>query len=170
MFYFQTIAYVAPAHGNIVLRIGIPIAMAAGWVFLGRRPAPLAIAGAIVIVLVTAFVVELAPSEVRWPMAIAGTLAGTFMVVRGFASEFHPMNRAAMTARDKLRFTGVVVLVTSAMSLALAASPRPAAARRVPETPMLPTAAQMLHVPTIFSDVSSAARFSRSCSTSISPR
>ena len=24
VFYFQTIAYVAPAHGNLVLRIGIP--------------------------------------------------------------------------------------------------------------------------------------------------
>ncbi|MET0202888.1 MAG: hypothetical protein ABW276_01135 [Casimicrobiaceae bacterium] len=150
VFYFQTIAYVAPAHGNIVLRIGIPLSMAAGWVFLRRRPLPLAIGGGVVIVLVIAFVVAVTPSDVRWPMAIAGTLAGTFMVLRGFASEFHPMNRTASTVREKLRFTGVVVLVASALSLALAAAAAVAVANGVlPETRMLPTTAQMLHAPTI---------------------
>jgi hypothetical protein len=83
-------------------------------------------------------------------MAITGTLAAVFMVVRGFASELHPMNRAARSVRDKLRFTGVVVLVASLMSLALAATASIALANGVlPATRMLPTGAQMLHWPTI---------------------
>ena len=150
VFYFQTIAYVAPAHGNLVLRIGIPIAMAAGWMFLGRRPVPLAIAGAVLVVAVTAFVIAVTPPDVRWPMAVAGTLAGVFMVVRGFASEFHPMNRAASTVREKLRFTGLVVLVASLVSLALIALATSAVTvGAFPGTRVLPTLAQMLHVPTV---------------------
>jgi hypothetical protein len=145
VFYFQTIAYVSPAHGNVVLRSAVPISMAAGGIFLHRRFAPLAILGGVMTVLVVAFVVGITPAGVRWPMAIAGTLAAIFMVLRGFASEFHPVNRAARTVRDKVRFTGVVLLIASLASLALVA----VAAWSVPETPMLPTRTQMLHVPTI---------------------
>jgi hypothetical protein len=145
VFYFQTIAYVSPAHGNVVLRSAVPISMAAGGIFLHRRFAPLAILGGVMTVLVVAFVVGITPAGVRWPMAIAGTLAAIFMVLRGFASELHPVNRAARTVRDKVRFTGVVLLIASLASLALVA----VAAWSVPETPMLPTRTQMLHVPTI---------------------
>ena len=150
VFYFQTIVYVAPAHGNLVLRIGIPIAMIAGWTLLGRRPLPLAIAGGVLVVAVIAYVVAVTRADVRWPMAAAGTLAGAFMVARGLAGEFHPMNRAARTVREKLRFTGVVVLVASLLSLALVAVATTAVAvHALPETGMLPTAAQMLHAPTL---------------------
>jgi hypothetical protein len=145
IFYFQTIAYVAPAHGNVILRIAVPVSMAAGWAFLDRRPLPLAMAGGVATVLVVAFVVAVTPAGVRWPMAVAGTLAGTFMVVRGFASEFHPVNRAARTVREKLRFTGFVVLIASLLSVALVAL----AAAAIPETSMLPTTAQMRHIPTM---------------------
>jgi len=150
VFYFQTIAYVAPAHGNLVLRIGIPIAMAAGWAFLGRRPVPLAIGGAVLVAVAAAFVVAVTPPDVRWPMAMAGTLAAVFMVVRGFASEFHPVNRAARTVRDKLRFTGVVVLMTSVLGLLIVACAAAAQGEGVlAATRMLPLSAQMLHAPTI---------------------
>jgi hypothetical protein len=145
VFYFQAIAYVAPAHGSVVLRIAVPIAMAAGWALLNRRPLPLAMVGGVVTVLVVAFVVAVTPRDVRWQMASAGTLAGTFMVVRGFASELHPANRAARTVVEKIRFTGVVVLIASLLSVALVAL----ATLTIPATPKLPTAAQMLHVPTI---------------------
>jgi hypothetical protein len=124
--------------------------MAAGWIFLGRKPLPLAMVGGVLTVLVTAFVVAVTPADVRWGMAVAGTIAAGFMVLRGFASEFHPVNRAAHTVRDKLRFTGVVILVASVMSLAVTAAATVAVAHGVlPATRMLPTAAQMLHAPTI---------------------
>ena len=150
IFYFQTIAYVAPAHGNVMLRIGIPIAMIAGWALFGRRPLRLAAAGGVVIVVGVAFIVAVTPADVRWPMAITGTLAGGFVVVRGFSGEFHPMNRAARTVREKLRFTGIVVLVTALMSLVAAALAALAVASgAMPATRLLPTLHEMAHVPTV---------------------
>jgi hypothetical protein len=149
IFYYQTLAYVPPAHGNVILRVGIPIAMAAGWMLLRRRTPPLAIAGAVAILLATSYVVSATSPDVRWPMAAAGTLAAVFMVVRGFAAEFHPWNRAAKTVRDKLRITGLIILVTSVLSLAVAAIAATAVAAHVlPSTRFVPTATQMLHAPT----------------------
>jgi hypothetical protein len=149
VFYYQTLAYVPPAHGNVMLRVGIPIAMAVGWLLLGRRTAPLAITGAVAIVGATLFVVGVTSPDVRWPMATAGTLAAVFLVVRGFAAEFHPWNRAAQTVREKLRVTGLVILVTSMLSLVVMAIAAAAVAAQVlPSTRFVPTAAQMLHAPT----------------------
>jgi hypothetical protein len=150
VFYFQTLAHVPPAHGNLVLRIGIPMAMAAGWLLFGRRPNALGIVGGLAIVAATAYVVGITAPEARWPTAAAGALAAAFMVVRGFASEFHPWNRAARTVREKLRITGLVVLVTSLLSLTLTALAAAAVAMSIaPRLRFVPTAEQMLHGPTI---------------------
>ncbi|MFO1412436.1 MAG: hypothetical protein U1F10_00675 [Burkholderiales bacterium] len=150
VFYFLLLGLVAPAHGNLVLRIGVPLAMVAGYVLLRRRPPPLAIAAGVVIVGATAFVVGLTAPDVRWPVALWGTLAAVCMVVRGFAGEFHPWNRAARSVREKLRITGLVVLVTSLLSLALTALASAAmAAGLVPRIGLVPDAAQLLHGPTI---------------------
>lgn len=147
--YYQTLTYVPPAHGNVMLRIGIPISMVAGWAMLRRRAPPLAVAGAVLIVGAIVFLVRITPAEVRWPMAIVGTLAAVFMVVRGFAAEFHPWNRSANTVQDKLRVTGLVLLVTSILSLAVTAAAAAATAADVlPQSRLVPTAAQMLHLPT----------------------
>lgn len=148
--YYQTLTYVTPAHGNAMLRIGIPIAMIAGWALLRRRAPPLAVAGAIVIVGAIVYLVSVTAPAARWPMAVVGTLAAACMVVRGFTAEFHPWNRSAKTVRDKLRVTGLVLLVTSVLSLAVAAAAAGAiAAGLLPRTPLVPTAAQMLHLPTL---------------------
>lgn len=147
--YFQTLTYVTPTHGNVMMRIGIPISMVAAWAMLRRHSPPLAVAGAVVIVGAIVFLVGVTPPDVRWPMAIVGTLAAVFMVVRGFAAEFHPWNRSASTVHDKLRVTGLVLLVTSLLGLALAAAAAAAmAAGMLPQTRLVPTAAQMLHLPT----------------------
>lgn len=149
VFYYQTLTYVPPAHGNVMLRIGTPIAMVAGWILLRRRQPSLAIVGAVAIVCATWFVVDTTSPTVRWPMAITGTLGAVFLVVRGFAAEFHPWNRTAQTVREKLRVTGLVILVTSILSLVLAAiTATSVAAGILPSTRLVPTAAQMLHVPT----------------------
>ena len=67
-----------------------------------------------------------------------------------WGSEFHPWNRAARTVREKLRVTGMVVLVTSIASLAATALAAAAVAAGIlPESRIVPSAAQMLHVPTI---------------------
>ena len=121
VFYFQTLTYVPPVHGNVMLRIATPIAMVAGWMLFRRRARPLAIAGALVIVVATLFLIGVTAPDVRWPMAGMGTLAAVFLVARGFATEIHPWNRDARTVRDKLRVTGLILLVTSMLSLVLAA-------------------------------------------------
>jgi hypothetical protein len=148
--YYQTLTYVTPAHGNAMLRVGIPIAMIAGWALLRRRAPPMAVVGAIVIVGAIVYLVGVTAPAVRWPMAVVGTLAAACMVVRGFTAEFHPWNRGAKTVRDKLRVTGLVLLVTSVLSLAVAAAAAGAiAAGLLPRTPLVPSAAQMLHMPTL---------------------
>ena len=52
--------------------------------------------------------------------AAAGVAAASFSTLRSFAAEFHPWNRRATTVMEKLRVTGLVVLVTSLASLVLA--------------------------------------------------
>jgi hypothetical protein len=147
--YYQTLTYVSPAHGNVMLRIGIPISMIAAWLTLRRRSPPLAMGGAVVIVGAIVGLVGVTPADVRWPMAIVGTLAAACMVVRGFAAEFHPWNRSAGTVKDKLRVTGLVLLVTSVLGLALTVAAAAAmTAGLLPPTRLVPTAAQMLHGPT----------------------
>ena len=150
IFYYLVIANVSPAHGTLVVRIGLPIAMIAGALLLGRRPPPLAIVGAAVIVVTLAYVIAITDGQARWMLAFWGTLTGTFMVVRGLASEFHPWNRAARTVREKMRITGLVVLMASVLSLALTALASVAiAAGLLPATALVPTVSQLLHVPTI---------------------
>lgn len=149
VFYYQTLAYVPPAHGNLMLRLATPIAMIAGWLLFRRRTQPLAIVGALAIVAATLFVIGVTSPAVRWSMTAMGTLAAVFLVERGFAAEVHPWNRAAQTVREKLRVTGLIILVTSILSLVLAAIAATAVtARMLPETRLVPTTAQMLHVPT----------------------
>ena len=149
VFYYQTLAYVPPAHGNLMLRIGTPIAMVAGWFLFRRRARPLAIAGAVAIVAATLFVIGVTSPTVRGPMAAMGTLAAVFLVARGFAAEVHPWNRAARTVREKLRLTGLIILVTSMLSLILAGIAAAAvAAQMLPRTRVLPTAGEILHGPT----------------------
>lgn len=150
LFYYLVISHVPPAHGNLMVRIGVPIAMLAGALILGRRPAPLAAWAGVVIALAMAYVVWITAPEARWPVAIFGTLTGIFMVVRGFAGEFHPWNRAARTVREKLRITGIVVLVASLLSLALTALATLALSQGwLAPTRMIPTARELLHGPTI---------------------
>jgi hypothetical protein len=150
VFYFVMLGYVSPLHGTIAVRIGIPMAMVAGVLLYGRKPPRLAALGAgaalIIIVLVIA---GTGPNE-RLPMAMTASLIGFFIMVRGFASEFHPWNRAAKTVREKIRVTGLVVLATSIMSLlATASAAALIGAELMPKTPLVPTLADLLHMPTI---------------------
>lgn len=150
VFYYLTISYVPPAHGNLIPRFAIPMAMITGWALFGRRPAPIAIAATVAVTAASSYVVAITDPAVRWHAAGAGLLCSAFLVVRGFAGEFHPWNRAAVTAREKLRVTGTLLLVTSILSLVLASILAGAvAAGALPPMRILPTAGEMLHLPTI---------------------
>jgi hypothetical protein len=150
VFYYILLENVAPAHGNLLVRLSIPLSLVLGWALFARRPRPLAIVGALLVcagVLPLLFSVEPQHRTTSAAVAIASALSFN---LRSFASEFHPYNRRARTAMEKLRVTGLVVLVTSVASLALAATLRALIAAAVlPPTRLIPTAAQMLHGPTL---------------------
>ncbi len=89
-------------------------------------------------------------AEHRAAGVAAGIASAFFSTLRSFAAEFHPWNRRATTVMEKLRVTGLVVLVTSLTSLALAGAVAALIGLgHLPPTSMMPTMPQMLHGPTI---------------------
>jgi hypothetical protein len=150
VFYYLVLAYVPPAHGNLVLRVSIPIAMAVGYLLLGRRSPPLGVAGGALILITLACVIGITDARVRWPMALFGVLTAIVMVLRAFTAELHPHNRCARTVRQKVRVTGVLMLVTSVVGLVLTGGAvLGTEAGLIGPLALVPTAAQMAHGPTI---------------------
>ena len=86
-----------------------------------RRPRAIAwIGGAVIIAGLLPLLFLLDPAY--RPAVLPSPLLGSAFAfnLRGFSAEFHPWNRRARTITEKLRITGLVVLVTSFASLALA--------------------------------------------------
>ena len=150
IFYYMLLEKLSPAEGSLLVRFSIPLSLIAGWTLFARRPRAVAwIGGAVIIAGLLPLLFLLDPS---YRPAVLTAVAGSAFAfnLRGFAAEFHPWNRRARTLTEKLRITGLVVLVTSLASLALAGGCALLVALGVlPPVPMVPTAAQMLHVPTI---------------------
>ena len=146
---FILLENVAPAHGNLLARLSIPLSLLLGWALFTRRPPRLAIAGALIVcagVVPLIFTIE-PQHRATTAAAVAAALAFN---LRSFASEFHPFKRRAQTVMEKLRVTGRVVLVTPLTSLVLAGTlSRLIATAVLPATRLVPTAAQMLHGPTL---------------------
>jgi hypothetical protein len=150
IFYYIVLDYVAPAHGALLVRLAIPLSMVSGWLLFARRPPRLAAIGTVVVFLGIAPLLLTIDAEHRLAGASAGVAAAAFSTVRSFAAEFHPWNRRATTVMEKLRVTGLVVLVTSLASLVLAGSVAVLVATGLlPPIKMMPTRAQMLHGPTV---------------------
>jgi hypothetical protein len=148
--YYILLDYVAPAHGSLLVRLAIPLSVLAGWALFARRPPRLVAIGAVVVFLGIAPLIFAIDAEHRAAGAAAGIAAAAFSTLRSFAAEFHPWNRRAGTVMEKLRITGLVVLVTSLASLTLAAAiALLIGAGLVAPFRMMPTAAEMLHLPTI---------------------
>ena len=149
VFYYALLEYVSPAHGSLLVRLAIPLALVVGWTLFARRPHRLSVLGAgVVLVGIVPLIVAIdgAHRAAAAAMAVAAAVASN---LRGFASEFHPWNQGAKTVLEKLRVTGLVVLVTSLTSLALTGGFALAiGAGWMPPTELVPTAAQMLHGPT----------------------
>ena len=148
--YYILLDYVAPAHGSLLVRLAIPLSMLGGWVIFARRPPRLAMIGTCVVFAGIAPLLLTIDGEYRVAGAAAGVAAASFSTLRSFAAEFHPWNRRATTVMEKLRITGLVVLVTSLSSLALAGIVAALIGLgHLPPTGMMPTLPQMLHGPTI---------------------
>ena len=110
----------------------------------------LALIGALVVIVgIVPLIVTIDPEHRL--AATSAALASAFAFnLRGFSAEFHPWNRRAKTVMEKLRITGLIVLVTSITSLALTGAGSLAVALDLlPPLAIIPTTEQMLHVPTI---------------------
>lgn len=150
VFYFMLLQHVPPADGSVLVRLTVPVALLVGWTLFARRPRPLSIAGAALMCLgMVPVLISVAPQHLA-DVAIAAVGCSLAFNLRTFAAEFHPWNRRARTVMEKLRITGLVVLVTSMCALALAAiAAILVGTGALPPTPLVPTADQMLHLPTI---------------------
>jgi drug/metabolite transporter (DMT)-like permease len=115
--YYLMISYVPPADASLFMRATVLLTILIGWFAIGRRVSALRGLGMAILVmglLITAYFFPAA----RQPGFIAATLAATvFMSFRNLLAEFHPWNRRARTVIEKMRVTGVVVLVTSVVGL-----------------------------------------------------
>ena len=149
-FYFLLLDQVGAAHGSIMIRLTIPVSLAIGWAVLARRPVALQLIGGAVIA--AAILPLFAGVDVNRLAAAAGAAAGCIAMfnLRGFAAEFHPVNRRARTVKEKVRLTGLVVLVTSIFGFAgLGVVTALVAHGVLAATPAVPTLAQMVHLPTL---------------------
>lgn len=154
IFYYQLLAHIAPAHGSLIVRLAIPVSMLVGFFLFKRRPAVLAVGGACVVTIGIVPLLLLVPSQHRLEVLLVGLASAVSFNLRGFSAEFHPWNRQAKTVMEKLQVTGLIVFVTSIGSIALASIA--ALLMRVgvlPATSLVPTAAQMVHLPTILLSV-----------------
>lgn len=119
--YYLTLTHLTPTNASLLVRIAIPMAMLAGWLLFARRPPGLAMIGSGIVVIGLVPLALAVPGEHRVAVFWAVMSAAVTFVLRSFSSEFHSWNRRAETVMDKLRVTGLVVLVTCIAGLALAA-------------------------------------------------
>ena len=148
--YYVLLGYVTPTDGSVLVRIGVPIAMLLGLVIAGRRPSRLGMLGALVIVgVVLGYVPQMQTADPLVALAL-GALCGFIMSARSFAAERHPWNRSARTIPEKMRVTGLMLLLASVIGVAVVLAAVAAAERGlIVPPPWLPGSAQLLHPPAI---------------------
>jgi drug/metabolite transporter (DMT)-like permease len=152
--YVLLIGYLTPAEGSLLIRLAIPLSIVIGFVWLRRRPPGWSWIGAAIIAATIGctFLTALSSLDPKsLPMVLATCATCAIAVnVRGFASEFHPQNRAAKTVFDKMQITGLVTLVAcSATAAAIGITMALVQAGMLPNVPLIPTTDQLLHLPTI---------------------
>lgn len=148
--YCLMLVTVSPAESNLVVRLSIPIAVVIGWLWFGRLTSRGIWLGAAIVcagVGVLAFTLDVATQGI----GVLYGLVSAFMVsVRGFGAEFHPWNRSARNVIEKMRVTGLLVLITGLTSLVLAALGAALVGGGLLErNDLVPAPADFWHLPTI---------------------
>jgi drug/metabolite transporter (DMT)-like permease len=151
-FYYLTLVYVTPAEASVLTRMSIPVSMVMGWALLGRRTGRVGLLGAGIVIIGVGWLASgIEPARAVPGLALTFTCA-VVMNLRTFATEFHHWNRKAQTVFDKMRVTGLVLLVTSVSgTLLVAVLIGLAGAGHLARGSWLPTAADFLHPPTLLS-------------------
>ena len=147
--YYLLLEHVSPADGSLLVRLSIPTGIVLGLLVLGRRPSLVTLLGALVVLAGIAFhlpAIEAAPRAAGLAIALG---CAFFMSVRAFAAEQHPYNRAARSVLEKMRVTGLVLLVTSALGIAALATTMTLVGHEMIAGPRwLPRPEHFLHLPT----------------------
>lgn len=141
---------IAPAEGNLIVRLAIPLAVLLGWAFFRRHPRPGVWLGALIVfigVCGLGFVLDL---STQWTGILYGMTSAAAITLRGFAAEFHAWNRAAITVADKMRVTGLVVLTNAILAMALIGALAMLVGSGILErNDLFPAPADLLHWPTM---------------------
>ena len=141
------------AHARSVLSgtsVSVPVGAVMAFLLLRRRPSRLGLVGvAVVTAGILGYVPMIAP-EHRMIGLLIGLGCASIMSTRAFAMELHPWNRQARTVVEKMRVTGLMLLVTSLMGLALLFSLMAMIeGGLMPPLAAIPTPRQLLHPPAI---------------------
>ena len=148
--YYMLLRFVTPAEGSILNRINLPASILAGWLLFGRRTSRVSLIGiAIVVVSIGLFMVTIPRATVTMAITL-GVLCALISMTRNFAAEYHPWNRRARDVLEKMRITGLVLIVTSFVGTMIVAGLMALVALGVlPQSPPIPRPEAFLHVPTI---------------------
>ncbi|MGE4188148.1 MAG: hypothetical protein AB7E81_24535, partial [Hyphomicrobiaceae bacterium] len=144
--YYVLLGYVNPTDGSVLVRLSVPIAIALGYVIAGRRPGWLGIAGGLVTLGTILWYAPRAETVAPMTALTLGALCGFIMSGRSFAAEHHPWNRAARTIREKMRVTGLVLGLASAVGIVLLFGAMATAAGGIVPRPLwLPEVGHLVH-------------------------
>lgn len=148
--YYMLMAYATPADASLLVRLNVPVSALLGYLLIGRKCPFVAVLGHLVVVAAIAWYVPALQPDGRVMAVALGIACGFIMTARWFATEFHPWNRAARSIWEKMRLTGLVLLVTSLMALALVGALLAFVGYGMLQGgPWLPRPREFLHAPTI---------------------
>lgn len=153
-FYFELLGFLSPAETSLTLRLSVPVSLAVGWLMFHRRmTVRLWLGSAIIVAAVVPIVLGAQTSSFAWVCALV-VICSLIVSAKTFASEFHPANRAARTALDKLRVTGLVVAATTLIGFAIIVPlVGLAAAGVLPSSGLIPRPADFGHLPTFITAI-----------------
>lgn len=148
--YFMLLRYLTPAEGSVFIRLNLPVSILAGWLMFGRRASRVSLFGVGLMCLAIAYYVTTVPAHSVGMAIVLGLACAFISVTRNFAAEFHPWNRKAHDVREKMRVTGLVLIVTSIAGAAVVAMLMGlVGAGALPPTRGIPAPSAFLHAPTI---------------------
>ena len=117
--YFMLMRYVSPADASLLVRLNVPLSALLGYLVLGRGQSRMGLAGLALLLASILLYIPVMSANDRPLGVLLGITCGVIMSSRWLATEFHPANRAARTVIEKMRLTGLVLLVTSIMGAAI---------------------------------------------------
>ena len=148
--YYLLIGHVSPTDASVIVRLGVPTAMLIGFTLAGRRPSGVSVLGGLLILAVILWYVPQMRTATPLAALGLGALCGLIISARSFAAESHPWNQTARTIAEKMRVTGLVLLLTSVIGAVLVLAASTAASSGFFAAPAwLPGFADLLHLPAI---------------------